>query len=117
MEIIGSIILLLVGVLVGFAINVVSTRLARGKPLLGELGCTRLSHKLTLAQAMPVLGYALQGGKCSTCGSRLSIAYPATELGVGLIFAALFLIDGWSAQILFHAAYVAVPDDGRKALS
>ncbi len=108
MEVIGALVALLIGFIVGFAINVVSTRLSANKPLLAALGCTRSDHSLSLAQALPIVGYALQGGRCSTCDKRLSISYPLVELLMGFLFAALFLLEGWGVRLLFHALYVAV---------
>lgn len=109
MEVIGAVIALLAGLVVGFAINVVSTRLAAGKPLLAVgLGCTRSAHRLALGQALPVVGYALQRGRCSACGKRLSVSYPLVELAVGILYVALFLLEGWGLRFIFHAFYVAV---------
>jgi leader peptidase (prepilin peptidase)/N-methyltransferase len=108
LEVIGALVALLVGLIVGFAINVVSTRLSANRPLLAALGCTRSAHPIRLAQALPVVGYALQGGRCSTCGKGLSVSYPLVELLVGLLFATLVLLEGWGVRLLFHALYVAV---------
>ncbi|HKP53828.1 MAG TPA: A24 family peptidase [Chloroflexia bacterium] len=108
MEVIGALLALLVGLAVGFVINVVSTRLSANRPLFATLSCTRSAHPLKLAQAFPVVGYALQGGRCSTCGEKLSISYPLVELSMGLLFAALFLLEGWGLRFPFHALYVAL---------
>ncbi len=108
MEAISAVVAALVGLIVGLVINVVSTRLSGDKPLLGRLGCTRSSHRLSLVQALPVLGYAFQGGRCSSCGKRISLSYPLVELGMGLLYAALFLLEGWGLRLIFHALYVAV---------
>ena len=108
METLGAIIAALLGLAVGFIINVVSIRLAGDKPLLGKLGCTRSHHNLTVGQALPVLGYAIQGGRCSVCGKRLSLSYPLVELSVGVLYAALFLVEGWGIRLVFHTLYVAV---------
>ncbi len=108
MEVLGALAAAILGIIVGFGINIVSTRLARTRPLFGTLGCTRSPHKLTFVQALPIVGYALQGARCSTCGHKISISYPAVELGLGLLYGALYLLDGIGAQLLFHALYVAV---------
>jgi prepilin signal peptidase PulO-like enzyme (type II secretory pathway) len=99
---------MLVGVLAGFAVNVVATRMAANKPMFGPLGCTRSGHPLSVRQALPVLGYLMQRGRCSTCGQRLSAAYPLTELATGLLFLFLYLLEGLGVSFMFHAAYVAI---------
>jgi prepilin signal peptidase PulO-like enzyme (type II secretory pathway) len=98
----------LAGLLAGFVINVVATRLAANRPLVGPLHCTRSPHPLTAAQALPVLGYALQRGRCATCGRTISVSYPVVELSMGLIWAALCLVEGFGAASAFHALYAAI---------
>jgi leader peptidase (prepilin peptidase) / N-methyltransferase len=97
----------LAGVLAGFVINVVATRLAANRSLLGPLHCTRSPHAISAAQALPVLGYALQRGRCSKCGERISISYPVVELAMGAIWAALFAVEGFGVAFVFHALYAA----------
>lgn len=96
------------GLFIGFAINLISTRLATHKPFLGPLGCTRSRHSITFAQAFPLLGFVVQRGRCASCGKRLSPAYPLTELLTGALLAGVYWVDGWSFAFLFHAVDVAV---------
>jgi leader peptidase (prepilin peptidase)/N-methyltransferase len=98
----------LAGLLAGFVINVIATRLAANRPLIGPLHCTRSPHPITASQAAPVLGYALQRGSCSTCGQRISISYPVVELAMGAIWAALFAVEGFGLTFAFHALYAAI---------
>lgn len=108
MSLVFAVTVSLVGLVTGFLVNVVAIRLAANKPMLGWLGCTRSVHPLMSWQALPVLGYVLQRGRCSTCGRKLSFSYPFTELTTGLLFPALFLLEGWGAPFVFHSAYVAI---------
>ena len=39
-------------------------------------------------QNIPLLSYALQGGKCANCGARIPLLYPALEFSTALVFAA-----------------------------
>lgn len=107
MTLILAFVVFVAGVLAGFAINVVATRLAANRPLLGPLHCTRAPHPITASQAAPVIGYALQRGRCVTCGNRISISYPLVELSMGAIWAALFVVEGFSLTFAFHALYAA----------
>ena len=108
MEIVGALIALLVGLIIGSLINIISTRLSANRPLFGALRCTRSSHRLGMAQALPVVGYAMQGGRCSTCGKSISVSYPLVELSVGVLYGTLFLLEGWGVRFAFHAMYVAL---------
>jgi prepilin signal peptidase PulO-like enzyme (type II secretory pathway) len=107
MNAIYAFVALLLGLGTGFLINIVATRLAADKPLLGRLHCTHAKHPLTVMQAFPVVGYVLQRGKCSTCTKRLSVAYPVTEGITALLFLLLFALEGLGVSFFFHAAYTA----------
>ena len=104
---IGAIAVFFAGLVAGFVINIIATRLAANRPLLGPLHCTRSPHAITMRQAAPVVGYALQRGSCSTCGKRISLSYPLVELAMGTIWAALFAVEGPGVTFLFHALYAA----------
>lgn len=96
------------GLLTGFLINIIATRLAANKPMFGPLHCTRSGHALTLRQAFPVVGFVAQGGRCSTCGRHISSAYPLIEAATALLFLLLYVLEGLSVSFAFHAAYVAI---------
>jgi leader peptidase (prepilin peptidase)/N-methyltransferase len=104
----GAIVAILLGLLAGFVINIVATRLANDKPIFGRLACTRSAHPISRVQALPVVGYLLQRGQCSTCGKKLSIAYPATEGATALLFLLLFVLERLSVPFFFHAAYTTI---------
>jgi prepilin signal peptidase PulO-like enzyme (type II secretory pathway) len=101
-----GLLLFLVGLGAGFLVNVVATRLAADKPMIGPLGCTRSPHLITAGQALPVVGYVMQKGRCSTCGKSLSVSYPLVEAVTGLLFAGLFVVEGWGLPFVFHAIYI-----------
>lgn len=42
-------------------------------------------------ELFPVVSYCVQGGRCRTCGVRVSSQYPLVELATGFIFALLFI--------------------------
>jgi prepilin signal peptidase PulO-like enzyme (type II secretory pathway) len=101
-----SVIAFIVGLIAGFVINVGATRLAADKPFFGPLRCTRSPHPISILQAMPLLGYMSQGGRCSTCGKRLSFSYPLVEAATAILFVGQFLVDGWGLAYVFHALYI-----------
>lgn len=98
----------ILGLFAGFAVNLIATRLAAHKPIFGPLGCTRSQHPISFAQAMPLAGYLLQGGKCSRCGRTLPAAFPLTEAAIAVLLTGLFLVEGFGLPFLFHSAYVVV---------
>jgi leader peptidase (prepilin peptidase)/N-methyltransferase len=92
----------------GFLVNVVAARLAANHPLLGGLRCTRSKHPLRLWQWLPVVGFLAQRGRCSTCGKRLSVAYPLVEAATALLVLMLFVLEGFGVSFWFHSLYTAI---------
>jgi leader peptidase (prepilin peptidase)/N-methyltransferase len=92
----------------GLIVNIVATRLAANRPLSGRLRCTRSPHVLHIWQALPLVGFLVQRGRCATCGRTLPISYPLIELTSGTVFAILYALEGWSLSFAFYAAYAAI---------
>lgn len=108
MDFIYALAVFALGLFAGFGVNLIATRLAAQKPMFGPLRCTRSPHGISLMQALPVVGYLSQGGRCARCGRKLSVAFPATELTTGILLAGLFWLEGPGLPFLFHSAYVVV---------
>ena len=102
----------ILGLLIGSFLNVVIHRLPKmmqresdnyvaqesGKPLPHEdrynllvprSACPQCGHQITALENIPVLSYAVLGGKCSGCKASISIRYPIIELLSGLLSAFL----------------------------
>jgi len=102
----------ILGLLIGSFLNVVIHRLPKmmqresdnyvaqesGKPLPHEdrynllvprSACPQCGHQITALENIPVLSYAVLGGKCSGCKAAISIRYPIIELLSGLLSAFL----------------------------
>jgi len=100
------------GLLIGSFLNVVIHRMPKmmqresdnyvaqesGKPLPHEdrydllmprSACPHCGHQITALENIPVLSYAVLGGKCGACKAPISIRYPIIELLTGLLSAFL----------------------------
>ena len=100
----------IIGLLIGSFLNVVIHRVPKmmqresdnyvasesGKPLPHEdrynllvprSCCPKCNHQITALQNIPVISYAILGGKCSNCKTPISIRYPIVELLSGLLSA------------------------------
>lgn len=51
--------------------------------------CGACGHRITALENIPLVSYAMLRGRCRACGVRISPRYPAIELAVGLLFAAV----------------------------
>lgn len=47
--------------------------------------CIRCGHKITALENIPLMSYALLGGRCSHCHASISLRYPVVELLTALI--------------------------------
>lgn len=47
--------------------------------------CPACSHPITVLENIPLISWLFLRGKCSSCGSRISIRYPLIELLTGLL--------------------------------
>jgi len=102
----------LIGMVVGSALNVLIYRVAFGKSAWWPASrCFTCFSAIRPYHNIPILGYMLLGGKCRVCKTPYSIHYVWTELGVGLLFAAMFYLDihsRWQIQPAVWSVYYLV---------
>jgi leader peptidase (prepilin peptidase) / N-methyltransferase len=74
--------------------------------------CPGCEHRLSWFENVPVLSYAVLGGRCRKCRSRISIRYPLVELATMALFIVHGEVFGWSAllvpRLLFACAMVVL---------
>ena len=74
----------LFGLCWGSFLNSLAYRLVKGeKFLISRSYCPQCRKILTWYELIPVLSFILQKGKCLSCGNKISLRYPATELLAG----------------------------------
>lgn len=85
--------------------GVVAGRLHTGESFLtGRSRCDSCSRMLSSLDLVPVLSWLLSRGRCRSCGSRVSAAYPAFEAALGIVFALAYGALGLSAALLAFLA-------------
>ncbi|OZM57865.1 prepilin peptidase [Lottiidibacillus patelloidae] len=78
----------ILGLLIGSFLNVVGLRVPLGKSIVKpRSACTTCKRTLTATDLIPVISFLFFGGKCKTCGEKISIMYPTVELLTGLLYA------------------------------
>jgi leader peptidase (prepilin peptidase) / N-methyltransferase len=81
------------GLLLGSFITVVAHRVPRGESVVaGRSHCPACGEQIAAYDNVPVLSWLLLGGKARCCGAPISPRYPATELTLGLLYAATALV-------------------------
>jgi prepilin signal peptidase PulO-like enzyme (type II secretory pathway) len=93
--------LVLVGLLVGSFINLAADRLPRGESIVRPRShCRSCGRELNVVDLLPVLGYAIRGGRCATCGTAIGASAPLVEaVAGGLILTAILWLGLWPGAL------------------
>jgi len=70
--------------------------------------CPSCGHRIRWYQNIPLLSWLFLRGKCSACGTRISLRYPLVELGTAALFAAAAWRFGAQPATLMWCAVLAV---------
>jgi leader peptidase (prepilin peptidase) / N-methyltransferase len=107
------IIVTFMGLAIGSFLNVVIHRLPRRESIVSPGSrCPGCGTALGWFDNIPLLSYAVLGGRCRGCRTRISIRYPLTELITAGVFIWHYLVFGWTpllaVRLLFAASMVAL---------
>jgi leader peptidase (prepilin peptidase) / N-methyltransferase len=93
--------LVLVALLVGSFINLAADRLPRGESVIHPRShCRSCGRQLNTLDLLPVVGYALRGGRCASCRARIGMASPMVEaVAGGLMLLALLGLGLWAGAV------------------
>jgi leader peptidase (prepilin peptidase)/N-methyltransferase len=83
--------------ILGSFATVVAYRVPRGESFVtGRSKCPSCGEMIAAHDNIPVLSWLLLRGHCRSCGERIPVRYPLTELAMAALFAATVLILGTS---------------------
>ena len=96
----------LVGLCIGSFMNVLIYRIPKGEEFVKTSShCFSCGHKRSARELIPVVSWLVQGGKCRSCGARISVQYPIIEAANGLMwFCVCLLFDGDWLHIALYCA-------------
>src|SRR3954471_20156619 len=84
-----------VGTVVGSFLNVCIYRIPWEKSVIWPGShCPNCLAAIESRDNVPIVGWALLGGACRSCRWPIPARYPLIELLVGLLFVAVYLVDG-----------------------
>lgn len=101
----------ILGLIFGSFLNVVIHRVPRGESILFPGShCGACGAPIKAFDNIPLVSFALLGGRCRSCRSRISFSYPMVELGAGLMFVAIVFKTGpsWEALLEFTFACIMI---------
>ncbi|MFL0246462.1 prepilin peptidase [Candidatus Clostridium stratigraminis] len=87
----------ILGSIFGSFFNVCIYRIPAGKSVIfPPSSCGNCNTRLKAIDMIPVLSYLFLGGRCRYCKQHFSARYAVVELMTGILYAALFIIYGFS---------------------
>ena len=99
----------ILGLFVGSFLNVCIDRIIAGKSILWPPShCESCGRNLTALDLVPVLSWLCLRGRCRTCGARLSVAYPLSELVTGVLYALAAWRFGVSAELFAALVFTSI---------
>lgn len=101
----------LAGLCIGSFLNVCILRIPNDESIIRPGSrCPACRHPIAPRDNLPLLSWLILNGKCRHCRAPISPRYFLVELLTGTLFAAIWIVHGWSLQtpvyIIFSAALV-----------
>lgn len=94
-EVFTAVFVFLIGASFGSFLNVCISRWPEGLSVVKPRSrCPKCGHQIKASENIPIVGWLMLRGRCSSCGERISIQYPIVELLVGLLWLGAYLQFG-----------------------
>ena len=109
MEIVIAFFVGVFGLVFGSFYNVVGLRVPKKESIVAPPShCTNCDRRLTALDLVPVLSYVFLGGKCRTCGNKISWIYPLMELMTGVLFVFAYWQLGLSLEFAVALLFISL---------
>ena len=96
------------GAVIGSFLNVVIHRLPREESIVfPNSRCPGCGAAIGPFDNIPIISYAILGGKCRSCHARISPRYPAVELLTAILFGLVTWHDGLTFALPFDLVFVS----------
>ncbi|EON73014.1 prepilin peptidase [Lysinibacillus sphaericus] len=109
MEMAYTVTVFIFGLVLGSFFNVVGLRVPVEESIVSPPShCTNCKRQLKALDLVPVLSYVYLGGKCQSCGQKISWIYPLMELITGFLFAVAYWRLGFSVEFVVAILFTAL---------
>ena len=98
-----TVVLFIVGVVVGSFLNVVIYRMPRGRSIVRPpSACPSCAARIRPWDNIPILSYLILRGRCRSCGERIPLRYLVVEVLSGTIPVLLYVVFGAGLQLFVY---------------
>lgn len=102
-EVVLYIIIFIYGITFGSFLNVCIYRIPKKESIAKERShCMQCGYQLKWYDLVPVFSYLCLGGKCRKCKTKIAIQYPLVELANGILYVAVFFINGFQISSFLY---------------
>lgn len=109
MEVLFIVFLFIFGLIFGSFFNVVGLRVPKEEPFANDRSrCPACRKELAWYELIPVISFMLQGGKCRSCKSKISLLYPTVELFTGILFVLCYMQLGFQLELLTALLFISM---------
>lgn len=107
--IVYCIIVFLAGITIGSFLNVCILRIPQKEDIvLKPSHCIKCGKVLKWYELIPLLSFCIQRGRCRGCLAKISLQYPLIELGNGLAYIWIFMVNGWNPESVLFSLCASV---------
>ncbi|AKA71729.1 prepilin peptidase [Clostridium scatologenes] len=104
-----SILVIIIGFMIGSFLNVCIYRIPRGESIVYPPShCVACDGKIKWYDLIPIFSYILLRGRCRYCGEKISIRYPIIEFITGILFFITYLEYGPSIEFMKYVVLIAI---------
>ena len=108
-QLFASIIIFVIGLVIGSFSNVCIYRLPRNESLIRPGShCPQCNTPIKYYDNIPIISYLILKGKCRYCDKKIPIKYPLVELLTGIIYLALYLFYGFQPITFIYMVLCSV---------
>ncbi len=88
------------GTVIGSFLNVCAYRVPKGESIAYPAShCPSCGEAIHHIDNIPIVSYLILGGKCRSCGSKISLKYPTIELLTGVLWAVTYSRFGFTLEL------------------
>ncbi len=97
--------IIIIGVIIGWFLNIIIYRYPRGESLLYLPYCPNCKYNFSLKENIPIVSFFLLKGNCPSCEKPFSVRYPIVEIITGILLFIFYRTFGFHYSFYFTVLF------------